>query len=665
MRLFIYFFAVILIGVSSVGLISYSKSKQIIEKKVSDSNRQTVFQISGKLNLIFENYESLSVQALLIPEFAELVSESRLTNKVTIEQIELRRKVEARLQSYMHADKNIGGIFLIPLDDKLLPFYSYVVEPETLKKTDWFQKVIDAEGKGVWVPTFAKGPAGSQPQPAFGFARLVKDTSTFTPNYVMLIELKESILQEAGSTSLTAEEAMYVLDQDGTIVSSPNAELIGSKLPVELKPDENKGSSSVQRVDGEDMLISHQIVSKNGWQMVGTIPYRTLVNETNEIFNLTIVMAIVGALAAVLIGWFVALRIGRPLQQMSGLMRQAEAGDLSVRSPHTGRTDEIGKLAQSFNEMIGNIRGLVEQTSRSAEEVLRTASELADSSRKTAASASEIATATEQIASGAGNLAVEAEKGTDLTLQMGERMRQTIEANVEMASAAAEVQNSSVQGSRHMQEMSEKTSATEELTRSMVRKVEDLKESTGSIRKILDTLNNMTKQTNILALNATIEAARAGAAGRGFMVVADEIRKLADQSKHNIDSVGEMIERIRKEIEETVLLVSEAYPMFREQIVAVKESNEIFDSVNERMGLFVEQLDAVTESITQLDQTQKSLNEAMTNVSAVAEQSSATSEEVAGLSSEQLAVSQSLVDLSNRLEEVSNALKESLTKFSM
>src|SRR5690606_24551279 len=134
------------------------------------------------------------------------------------------------------------------------------------------------------------------------------------------------------------------------------------------------------------------------------------------------------------------------------------------------------------------------------------------------------AVATEEIASGATSLAVEAERGSDLTERMGVRMAGVNEAGGQMAESAAEVERASEQGTQYMAVLIEKTGMTEQMTRNMVDKVDRLKESTRSIRKILDVLNNVAKQTNILSLNATIEAARAGAAGKGFMVVADEIR---------------------------------------------------------------------------------------------------------------------------------------------
>jgi methyl-accepting chemotaxis protein len=175
----------------------------------------------------------------------------------------------------------------------------------------------------------------------------------------------------------------------------------------------------------------------------------------------------------------------------------------------------------------------------------------------------------------------------------------------------------------------------------------------------------MTKQTNILSLNATIEASRAGAAGKGFMVVADEIRNLAEQSKRSIEVVGQITDTVQKEIDETVEVLSTAYPLFQAQIHSVKEANQIFTTVNNQMSGFIISLDNATGSIQQLNQTQSILSEAMANVSAVAEESSATSEEVASLSSEQLSIGEGLVRLSGQLENVSAQLKETLNKFTI
>lgn len=659
-QLFLYFFLIVIAAVASVGYLSYDTSRELIETQVRDATRLTAVQAAEKLDLVLKQYEDMSLEMTLLPEVDDVIQSNRLYKDDMLLQLETRRALVDRLNTYTFSNSTIAGLYLISMTDELPTMTNgSSLPPETVKESAWYQAAVAADGKGVWITTEARGPSEVQSNPAFGYARVVKDKSVFTSYFVLLVEVKESRLQEVLSGVFGEGSRMFVLDANGTIISSDDSSEIGQPFPVQLN---GRDGAFQTEIEGTEMLVSYSELS-GGWKLAGVQPYAPLVAGTQEIQKVTIYLLIAGAVAAVIVGYLIFRRIGTPLNRMSALMKQAESGDLSVQSPYARRSDEIGMLATGFNEMLSNIRALVEESNNSAQELLKTAADLGEASRRTATSAKEIAVATEQIAVGASNVAVEAEKVADVTAVMGNRMTDTKKANEEMAAAAADIRQASQQGTEYMQELSEKTTETEKLTQSMVRKVEELQKSTRSIRDILDLLNNITKQTNILSLNATIEAARAGEAGRGFMVVADEIRKLADQSKQSIETVGTITDGIRSEIDDTVRLMEQAYPMFQEQISSVKQSNEIFLAVNDRMGEFVVQLEDVSESVRQLEATQRTLSEAMSNVSAVAEESSATSEEVASLTSDQLQVGESLVGLAGRLEDVSKRLSETLNKF--
>ncbi|MFD0588229.1 methyl-accepting chemotaxis protein [Paenibacillus sp. GCM10027627] len=671
MKLFIAIFGSILACVLTVGLLAYSEAKGMIEKKVSAASMQTVGQAANNLDVIFETYEDISMQLLIDKEYHALV-EQIAAKRDDYEVFEASRKLNDKLQSYTLGNSSIQGILLLPLKDSLHPVASggsLTTRAEMLAQTEWYQKTIELNGKVNWIPPQPTGLSMQNGEPTIGLSRLLKNNVSSSASYMLLMEIEVSTISKRyGGVDLGEGGELAIIDSSGQYVINENKGLIGKEAKVNLPTSGQVAKSGAPKVtdsSGREVLAVYKAFELVDWRLVGTIPVDALVKDADSIRKLTWITATVAALLAAAIGVLVLVTIAKPLVHICQLLMLGASGNLSVRSRMPDRQDEIGTLARSFNGMMEQMTELAERTTQSAEQVLLTAAELTDASYKTALSAKEIAAATEEIAEGAAALAEEAQRGNELAGHIDSRMRQVVEANGEMAASAAEVERAGGLGTASMNQLIQKTGMTEEMTRAMIGKVDALKKSTGSIAGILEVLNGLTKQTNILSLNAAIEASRAGAAGKGFMVVAEEIRKLADQTNHSIGVIAGITDKIAEEIDETVKVLSNAYPLFQEQISSVKEASGIFEGVREQMSLFAQKLADVTHSIGQLDQTQSVMAEAMTNVSAVAEEASASSEEVATLSGNQLEISGSLTDLSHKLDAVSQGLKASLSGFKL
>jgi methyl-accepting chemotaxis protein len=662
LKLFLIFFLSIVVFVSVVGLMGYTTSKSIIKDKVADSSLETIKQANGKLDLMLDAYTQLSLRFMLNAEMRALYTSILSAEGDDYTKITNQRGLIDILNSYIYADENIQTITFYFANGSVISSGGNAPTFEEIQEIQWYKDTKESDGKVRWLPSNKDGYIGEQT--SFGLARKIVNPGDISEVGVVLIELKIEALSEQLEGLSDRENHIFIIDDNQNITYADEAAIIST--PSKIKLQDNKESNYFESTGQyeEDALIAYDVSKVTGWNLVGSYPVNSLVKDATAILKQTVLIAFFAALVAIAIGFFVVRMIGRPLVQLRNLMKEGERGNLQVRT-NINSQDEIGQLGQSFNEMMERITTLVKQTNYSAQEVLGNAGQLLDASKKTALSAQEISVATEEIAGGASTLAIEAERGNDLTTHIVGQMNQVVEANLQMGNSASEVRKVSEQGIEYMSLLIAKTNSTEKMIRSMSDKVDKLKDSTNSIRKILDVLNNMTKQTNILSLNATIEAARAGAAGKGFMVVADEIRKLADQSRQSIGIVGQITDTIQQEIDTTVEVLSEAYPIFQEQIASVKDADLIFKNVHNNMGGFIHQLDSVTESIQQLEQSQMTLSEAMSSVSAVSQQSSATSEEVASLSTEQLNVSQGLVQLAEKLEALSNDLKKSLSSFTV
>ncbi len=667
-KLFLIFFAGIMIFVISLGLLSYSKAKNTIEENASRANQETIDQTKEKMDIILERFVDTSTQIFFDPEMQSLLQNMSNKDLTAYDMFINSSSINKQLSNVAFTNKSMEAIYLVPTDENksTMGTGSSSASMGNIRSEAWYNEIVQSGGYR-WLPTEVKEDGSA---PTFRIARSMKNLQGTNQSYVLVIELKLEVLEEQlKSLNLGEGAVIQLIAPDKKVVASTIADGTGKETELAFYGEltEQKGSTnSAYEVDGKstDMLVVYSTMETSDWKLIGMVPTSMLVKDAKGILTLTLWMALVDAAIAVLIGVWMVRMIARPLGRLKDLMQEGAKGNLKVRTPFTSK-DEIGQLSAAFNLMMEQITKLVEQTNRSAQEVLDTASELSNASKKTAISASEIAVATEEIAGGASSLATEAERGNELTDNISRQMQSVVAANEEMGQSARHVEQSSETGTQHLNQLMTKTQKTEEMIGALVNKVDSLKESTSSVLKVLDVLQNITKQTNILSLNATIEAARAGAAGRGFMVVAGEVRQLAEQSRQSIDMVGEITDKIMHEMNETVAALSNVNPLFREQMDAVKDTNVIFASVQEQMGAFVEKLGMVTDSIGDLSKSQGTLSEAMSNVSAVAEQSSATSEEVASLSSEQQNISNQLVNLSDKLENVSTELKNTLSRFTV
>ncbi|WP_055105171.1 methyl-accepting chemotaxis protein [Paenibacillus ihumii] len=665
-RLFLIFFIAIMSFVLAIGILSYQMAKGTIEKNAETASQQTIVQTSQKLDIIFQKYEETLQQVFLDDEMQKAIRDATLSTTSDYDRFTTSNQMRNRLNSMTFSSKGVVAVYMVPGEEGLIgPVTSGSADNNfvnNIRNEPWFEDMASTS-QVKWVTATNENSGGTQ---IFRLVRSVQSVSSMK-RFVLVADINLDILNGyLQELNLGSGSKVQMLTPDNVIVGSSVQGENGqpSEFAIERKEGEANGSSRIKNAQGRTVLGVYNMQQNSGWTLLGVLPTDQLTKDARGILVTTFISLAVVAAIAILIGMWMVRMIGRPLVELKNLMEEGAKGNLNVRMKPKSK-DEIGMLTASFNVMMEQITELVKQTNSSAQDVLDTAAELTQASNKTAISAKEIAIATEEIANGATSLANEAERGNELTENISRQMDHVISANKEMEMSARQVEKSSQQGTEYLNELLQKTSVTGEMVNALTEKVDALKSSTSSVMKVLDVMQNITQQTNILSLNATIEAARAGAAGRGFMVVADEIRQLADQSRQSITMVGEITDNIQKEMNETVQALSEASPLFQDQIKSVKETSQIFVSVQEQMEGFVQHLDSVTASIDELNQSQAVLSEAMSNVSAVAQQSSATSEEVASLSSEQQTVGDQLVNLSNKLENVSHGLKDSLSKFTV
>lgn len=663
MKLFVIFFSAILLLSSMLGLISYQVSKSTVMDQVTEATSGQIAQAADKLDFLFAQYEGLSKQLAV-----DTVLRNDLVTVTTpgigiVEKTKSEARIREKLNGVVQTDNRLQGVRLISPDLASTTSYNSMGS-STISSADAVKVKIDqivkANGQTVWFPTDTKGFMGNESNASMTMGRLLKNLQNPKAQYVLLIDVKEKAVGEILSNLKIGQNGqMRILTDDNQVIHDPDEKLLMQTSSITVQQGAKEDGTYF--TDDEQMVVYKQMKTTK-WYMIGFAPTSDFLKATNKLLYATLGVVLAAVMIAVLIGYYMMRTVGKPLNDMCKLMEEGEKGNLQVRTQFN-RGDEIGRLGDSFNRMMVQISGLAEQTNISAQQVLTTAEELAEVSKGTSMTAGEIAAAMEQIAEGTGNLAAEAERENQLAENIGVQMGRVVESNKVMETAADRVLQVTGNGTEHMNILVEKTKRINQVNREIVQNAEMLKDKTSSIHKILELMNEITKQTNILSLNATIEAARAGAAGKGFMVVADEIRNLAERSKESIHTVSSITLEIHDEVQQAVDSLKMASPLFDEQLYSVQEAQGVFGNVREQMDAFLAEIEGSTSSVKELMESQLKLSDSIVSASSIIQETSAATEEVASMSSEQHRVSERLVELSGTLEELSENLRRSLVMF--
>ncbi len=671
-QLFFLFLASIVCFVLITGYGSYYSSQKILKEKLTSASEQTIRQAGEKLDLLYSQYdektEQLAINNLFLKDIRDYLSPDLPAADKALAKV----KIQTRLDEAVALDGELVSVQLYDAEGRWLFAGRHSANAKEIGEEGWFAEIQANNGQALWLKSLPIGYSEKGEEPAVAMARSIGNQGANEFLGSLLFEVKLSLIgEELNAVRIGDGGVKMVIDeQDGLIYGSAgNASEDAPammKAIAEGKADASEGSGIAYVKDqaGVTNALVFSRSDNNGWYTAAYAPLGQFLRETRSIWNNTLIIAGLSILLATGMGWWTARRFGKPLIRLRELMKAGENGNLQVRM-EANRKDEIGQLAESFNGMMSQITLLVRNTADSAEQVLATSQELHRVSQSTAASASQMTQANREIAAGSAELSAETDKVSGMAVDTTRQMGMVVETSAQMEQSAGELRQAGCQGQRLMEQLRGQTTDVEDKTKRLVRRVELLREGNVAISKIMDKLHEIVKRTNILALNASIEAHRSGVAGKGFMVVAEEIRRLAEQSKSTIEDVEDITTNILQEIDGTAALMEEMHPILTKQSDLVVSTDDIFQTVQERQIGFLEHLSVMSEVLRTLEESQTHLTAAMENVSAVSQQSYATSLEVAAQGDIQLEISERLLALSGQMAKLSNGLQRNLAQFKL
>lgn len=380
-------------------------------------------------------------------------------------------------------------------------------------------------------------------------------------------------------------------------------------------------------------------------------------NELVQSVMTTVLTLSIAAFAfAIVIGLLISRMISKPLARIAETAEQIAAGDLSVDDVRVKNRDEIGDLAKSFNQMKENLRALIRQVASSAEQVAASSEELTASSGQTSQATQQIALTIQEVAAGSERQVHSVEETVNAINDMSTGVQQ-IAGNAQMVSvSASKASELSVEGAEGIQSAIRQMNSINETVTHLAGVVRGLGDRSGEIGQIVEVITNIAEQTNLLALNAAIEAARAGEHGKGFAVVADEVRKLAEQSANSAQQIAALIAGIQEETKKAVFAIDQGTREVTDGIRVVHSAGASFEQIQNSVAEVADQIQEVSAASQQMSAGTQQIVQSVKQIADIAETTAAGTQNVSAAAEEQLAsmeeISASAASLSEMAEEL-------------
>ncbi|MEJ8545191.1 methyl-accepting chemotaxis protein [Brevibacillus borstelensis] len=340
-------------------------------------------------------------------------------------------------------------------------------------------------------------------------------------------------------------------------------------------------------------------------------------------------------------------------------------GDLRVRELSLSGKDEVAQLSESVGKMAKSLRQVISVVSDSSDKIASSSNDLLMSSEQTAQVANQVASAMQELASGAERQAMGAQQSSQSISEMAEGIRRIAESSNFVSLSSQEASEQAVEGSSSVKNVVNQMKLIDTSVGQTTEIVKQLGEQSKEVGQIVEVITAISTQTNLLALNAAIEAARAGEHGKGFAVVADEVRKLAEDSKQSAEQIAMLIGNIQASTEQAVQQMQEVAQVVEDGTLVANVAGESFERIQHAIQKVYEEIHEVSSSAEQLSASSEQVDEMVKAVLNLAVEASSQAQSVAGSSQEQLATNEEIAASTASLHQLADDLKKTMQRFTL
>ncbi len=417
-------------------------------------------------------------------------------------------------------------------------------------------------------------------------------------------------------------------------------------------------------INSEDYTVVFKYVQEVRGHYVIAVPQARYLGDIHDMAGSIISVALVCLILSVLIAMLIINKLTKPLEQIRDLMKKAREGNLDISFEgirHT--TPEVKSLIKSFQALLVSLQGLLQNIGTTAGRLDETGQQLQQSSSHVLEKNQELLTGIEIVQKATEETANSSEDHLDTFQTMKKDVLLIFEEMDQLFEIALKMNDSAQKSTNRMDVLLGRMGMFQQESTHITETVNTMSAHSKSVHSIVGLIQSISEQTKLLALNATIEAARAGEYGKGFSVVATEVRKLADQTSAAAKEIETNMSNMISLAEKTQLEYGSMSTHLNENVEAVTESKYSIDIWNVDVQQVKQKLTYIHKYVGHLQESLPKVEESTERYAALSQQTSASSEQMLKSSYEQQSQLKESYEIGTLLNELSGALNQQMRQF--
>lgn len=665
-----------------IGISAYRKAESGMSQRFQESTLQTVKMATAYVDMSCQFIEAEGMKYAFDRELNQYFKGS-LSDPIA--KNEMTSRVQSEILSSQTVNPFIHNIYIVTEEGTAMPF------SKTGRTMDgFFQEYRDSvstDGKlDKWIDRHEvlDQKLGYEAKEAEEYI-LAYEILAEAGNAGIVIDLKSSVIQDFlqkldmgkdGLIAFITPNGREIVCQstepeNGSLeaISSEAAEVTENQVILSEQPfwgelaaaPEMEGSQRVE-LFGEDYFLIYSKSEETGAVVCAMVRCDTVTAQAQEIKSLTMGLVSLACAIVLCIGFIIVVGIQNNMKRISRKFGEVAKGDLTVQVSAKGH-DEFVDLADSASHMIRNTKKLVNKVSDATYQLADSAQSVDHVSGIIDTCSQEITDAIGDINTGMEKQAQHAQECVAKTDSLSKEMQKVAHVVAEVEALVNETNTMIWRGMEIIRSLGEKAQETTTITAEVRESIEALCKESETINAFVETITNISTQTNLLSLNASIEAARAGQMGRGFAVVAEEIRDLASDSAKAAGEIRNNVENISAQTMRSVKSAEQAGTMVHMQGEAVSEVTTVFEEMQQRMEQLVSGLTSIVNCTEQADAERKDTVLAVKSISDIMEENAVHAGAVHGIAERLLENVDKLNHTSATLNENMKELESEITVF--